>query len=240
MFCHHRVEFVKKTSEKAPFYTTGTIFAPFARKCRLRIKKQLTKPIFILKKIFILLTLFLPLIATAQESSVGLRLGDPLSLSYRTFLDDRISIEAMIGRGGLNGPQYYRRIFENNPPTPDSFYLGHSVTGNLALNFRGAIHEDLSDEIGITEGRLIGFLGAGIQMRTNTLDFSYSNATMPPVPLMERRTNFDLGPEAFGGGEYYFQDLPMSVFLEVGVFLELLDRFGHLRLQGAIGVRYLF
>jgi hypothetical protein len=58
--------------------------------------------------------------------------------------------------------------------------------------------------------------------------------------LEEQRTNVDFGPEAFIGAEYYFDDLPINIFAEAGFFLELLDRVGHVKGQGAIGIRYIF
>jgi hypothetical protein len=56
---------------------------------------------------------------------------------------------------------------------------------------------------------------------------------------IENRTNGDLGPEAFVGAEYYFDPVPFSVFVEAGVFTELIDR-AHFKGQGGIGIRYLF
>jgi hypothetical protein len=58
--------------------------------------------------------------------------------------------------------------------------------------------------------------------------------------LRDSKRNVDFGPEIFGGGEYYFDDFPISIFAEIGMFVEFLDRFGHLKLQGGLGVRYLF
>ncbi|WP_143959632.1 hypothetical protein [Litoribacter populi] len=192
-----------------------------------------------MKKLFLLAFLLLPGLAYSQEHQVGIRLGEPLSITYKTFIDDRISLEGMIGTAGANSPYYYRRAFNNNRPTGDAMYASHSTYGGFSLNARAAYHEDITNEFNITEGMLWAYGGVGAQLRSVQVDYLYG--TQPSHILQtENRTNIDFGPEAFVGSEYYFQDLPISVFVEAGLFLELIDRPGHLRLQGAIGARYIF
>lgn len=191
--------------------------------------------------ILILIT-FLPVLSFAQERGAGIRLGEPISLTYKDFIEDYLSYEIMLGSAGVNGSDYYRKDFENNPPSSNAFYQGHSAKKGVSLNFRVALHEDITDMFEITEGYLLGYGGAGIQIRTTNVDYSYFQNT-PGNPngslLSEERTNFDFGPEAFAGAEYYFDETPISVFVEVGMFLELIDRI-NVKGQGGIGVRYLF
>lgn len=178
--------------------------------------------------------------AQAQEDGVGLRLGEPLSVTYKKFLDEFFALELMIGSAGPNSQGYYQRAFERRPTVPNAFYGGHSHTGGFSINLRGMIHEDFTGDFGISEGVLLGYVGAGAQLRSIGVNYLYTDPSINPnIPLRDRRTNIDFGGEIFGGGEYYFDELPISVFAEVGLFLQVLDRFGHLRLQGAIGVRYL-
>ncbi|PRY88925.1 hypothetical protein CLW00_10345 [Mongoliibacter ruber] len=188
-----------------------------------------------------MMIVLIPVLTFAQESSVGLRLGEPLSITYKTFLDENFSVEGMIGRAGVNSAQYYRRSFENNRPSSNAFYAGHSTGNVFSINARIAYNEDFTDEFGITEGYLLGYAGVGGQIRSVRVNYAYTDSSISPTTVFgENRTNIDFGPEVFGGAEYYFDDLPINVFAEVGLFMELLDRFGHLRLQGAIGVRYIF
>jgi hypothetical protein len=191
---------------------------------------------------FLILGLFLPLIAHSQERGVGIRLGEPLSITYKDFVRDFISIEAMIGKAGANSSSYYQKNFDNNPPAQNAFYLGDRTQRGISLNLRAALHEDFTDEIGLETGYLLGYAGLGAQIRAVNVTYLYSiNAFMPGGPnLTETRTNVDLGPEIFAGGEYYFDELPISVFVEAGFFLEILDRVGHIKGQGGIGIRYLF
>ncbi|WP_075350603.1 hypothetical protein [Algoriphagus marinus] len=191
----------------------------------------------------ILAILFIPFFTFAQERSIGLRLGEPLSITYKDFISDYISYEFMLGSAGLNGNSYYQRDFENNPPSNNAFYVAHSSKKGISLNARMAYNEDFTETFGIEQGYLLAYGGAGIQLRTANITYTYATGivSQPGVPLLEeQRTNVDFGPEAFIGAEYYFDDLPINIFAEAGFFLELLDRVGHVKGQGAIGIRYIF
>jgi hypothetical protein len=148
----------------------------------------------------------------------------------------------MVGGGSVNSRNYYQRSFENNPPSSNAFYLNHTSSRGIALSFRMALHEDITDMFEITEGYLLGYAGVGAQLRTANITYSYFEQNDPgslQKTLTERRTNIDLGPEAFAGAEYYFDETPISIFAEVGMFLELIDRI-NFKGQGGIGIRYLF
>ncbi|TDQ14950.1 hypothetical protein DFQ04_2831 [Algoriphagus boseongensis] len=189
---------------------------------------------------FTLLILFLPFLGLAQERGAGVRLGEPFSLTYKDFLDDYLSFEVMVGSGGVNKGDYYRKSFENNPPSSNSFYLNHTADRGISLNFRMALHEDITDMFDIEQGYLLGYAGAGAQIRTTRVTYAYQPNPIQSGPFLEEeRTNFDFGPEVFGGAEYYFDETPISVFVEIGLFVELIDRI-NMRGQGGIGVRYLF
>jgi len=190
----------------------------------------------------IILFMFLPFLSQAQERSVGLRLGEPFAITYKDFLSDYISFEVMLGSGSVNGNSYYQRDFENNPPSSSAFYLSHGAKKGVSLHGRLAYNEDFTETFGIEQGYLLGYGGAGVQLRTTQVNYNYANGNpQSSVPILrEDRTNVDFGPEAFVGAEYYFDDLPLNVFVEAGLFLELLDRVGHMKGQGGLGIRYIF
>lgn len=192
---------------------------------------------------FLFVFLLIPMVGFSQERGAGIRLGEPFSLTYKDFLGDYLSFEIMVGAGSPNGRDYYQRSFENNPPSSNAFYLNHSAARGIALNGRMALHEDITDMFEISQGYLLGYVGAGAQLRTTNINYSYfrqGNQISPSqAPMSIKRTNVDFGPEAFAGAEYYFDETPISVFAEVGLFLELIDRV-NFKGQGGIGVRYLF
>ncbi len=190
----------------------------------------------------ITLLVLLPFISFAQERGVGIRLGEPLSITYKDFISEYISIEGMIGSAGINGASYYQRDFETNLPQSNAFYISHSAKKGVSFNVRSAYHEDITDVFGITEGYLLGYGGVGVQLRTTKVSYSYTDGQTGTGSAIrvENRTNVDFGPEVFVGAEYYFDDVPISIFGEAGFFLELIDRIGHMKAQGGVGVRYLF
>ncbi len=194
-------------------------------------------------KFRVLLLFFLvPAFGFAQERGIGLRIGEPISVTYKDFIEDHLSYEVMIGAAGVNGSDYYRKDFESNLPSSNAFYQGHSVSKGISINARMALNEDITDVFDIGQGYLLGYAGAGIQIRTTKVDYSYvqnPSGSGSQLLLHDNRTNFDLGPEAFGGAEYYFDNTPISVFAEVGLFLELIDRI-NVKGQGGVGIRYLF
>lgn len=195
-----------------------------------------------MKKFVLLFVLNTPLLAIAQEHHVGIRVGEPFSITYKTYLDKKYSVEAMVGRAGANSAQYYRRAFENNRPYSSAIYTSHASSDAFSLNLRGAYNEDISSEFNIVEGALFAYGGVGVQLRSVRLNYvyhtSYSNTDMEFRNI--DRTNVDFGPEGFVGSEYFFEELPISVFAELGLFLEIINRPGHIRLQGGLGVRYIF
>jgi hypothetical protein len=195
-----------------------------------------------LKYRILLLFVLLPTLGFAQERGVGIRIGEPLSFTYKDFIEDHLSYEIMLGFAGVNGSDYYRKDFESNPPSSNAFYQSHAAKRGVSLNARVALNEDITDVFDINQGYLLGYGGVGVQIRTTKVNYSYfqstSSSTTQPL-LREDRTNFDLGPEIFAGAEYYFDEVPISIFAEIGMYLELIDRI-NVKGQGGIGVRYLF
>ncbi|MDN3686634.1 hypothetical protein [Cyclobacterium jeungdonense] len=195
-----------------------------------------------MKHLFIALFMLLGFRGFAQEYEVGLRLGEPYGITFKTPIHQNYSAEVVIGRGSSNTIQYYRRSFENNRPVSSALYDGQQVSGAFSAQVRMAYEESLNGEFDITEGNLIGYAGAGAQLRSVSVTYFYHtpNSGEGAADFRESRSNVDIGPEGFIGSAYYFETLPLGVFAELGLFMEVLDRFGHLKVQGAIGGRYVF
>ncbi|WP_092177861.1 hypothetical protein [Cyclobacterium xiamenense] len=195
-----------------------------------------------MKYLLVCLIAFTGFSAFAQEYELGLRLGEPYGITFKTALFDDYSLEAIIGRGSPNSGSYYRRSFENNPPLSSAIYEGQQVAGAFSAQARMAYEQSLNAEFDIAEGNLVGYAGAGVQVRSTTVTYFYRTpaAGEAGASRSESRRNADVGPEGFIGSAYYFEDVPLGIFAELGLFMELLDRFGHLKVQGAIGARYAF
>lgn len=191
---------------------------------------------------FLILLFLFSSLSYAQESGIGIRFGEPISFTYKDFWKDFISIEMMIGRAGTNNSSYYQKNFDSNPPSQNALYLGERTNPGISINLRSAIHRDVTDQFDIETGYLLGYVGLGAQIRAIQVTYLYSINFITPGGgfLSDTSINLDLGPEFFVGSEYYFNNLPISVFAEAGIFLEILDRGGHTKGQGGIGIRYLF
>ncbi len=189
------------------------------------------------------LLLLLPILGQAQERGLGLRFGDPFSIAYKDFFREYLSYEILVGSGSINSDKYFQRSFDLRPPSSDARVVSLTGTRGVALSFRLAAHTDMTDAFELEEGYLLGYAGLGAQFRTTQVNYKYTTISDSIDYLkalqIENRTNGDLGPEAFVGAEYYFDPVPFSVFVEAGVFTELIDR-AHLKGQGGIGIRYLF
>lgn len=196
-----------------------------------------------MKKLLLALLLLLPGLGIAQERGIGVRLGDPFSISYKDFVKDYLSYEIMVGSGSINAESYFIESFARRPPSPSAIATSVAATKGISLGFRMATHTDITDYFELEEGTLLGYFGLGAQLRTTQVSYVYgafANTMNPPTALKtETRTNGDFGPEFFVGADYYFDSAPFAVFAETGLFLELIDR-RHLKGQGGIGIRYLF
>ena len=196
-----------------------------------------------MKKQLLVLLLLLPILGNAQERGIGIRLGDPFSLTYKDFVRDYISYELSLGSGSINTENYFKKSFARRPPSPSALLASVSAAKGISLAFRMAAHTDITDSFELEEGTLLGYVGLGAQLRTTQVSYLYGaidNTMNPPKPFeTDTRTNGDFGPEFFIGADYYFDSIPFAVFVETGIFFELIDR-AHLKGQGGLGIRYLF
>jgi hypothetical protein len=206
-------------------------------------KWQRFNSVFAMRLLVTALLLLLPILGQAQERGLGLRFGDPFFISYKDVVKDYLTYEILVGSGSINKDAYYQKSFARRPPSSDTRVVSRTGTRGVALSFRMALHTDLTEAFELEEGYLLGYAGLGAQFRTTQVNYKYTTISDSVDFLkalqLENRTNGDLGPEAFVGAEYYFDPVPLSVFVEAGVFTELIDR-AHLKGQGGIGIRYLF
>lgn len=194
-----------------------------------------------MRYLFIVVLMLVCFRGLAQEYEAGLRLGEPYGFTLKTPINQSYSAEVIIGRGSPNSTQYYSRAFDNNRPVSSAIYDGQQVSGAFSAQVRMAYEESLNGEFDISEGNLVGYAGAGIQLRSVAVTYFYHtpNAGEAGAGRRESRSNVDIGPEGFIGFSYYFENLPLGVFAELGLFMEVMNRLGHFKVQGAIGARYL-
>lgn len=181
---------------------------------------------------------FLSSVAWAQHQGIGIRLGDPTGITYKNyFSNSRHAFEVGLGSVAPEwGHSYYKNSFHNHSKYSQDRYLSHNLVRVMYLQGRYLIHTPLRiDEI---EGSFDWYWGVGGLLKLAKVDYRYEESGT----LLQRResiTDVDFGPEVPLGLEYTFEDVPVTLFGEVSMFVELTDQPG-VQLKGAFGIRYNF
>jgi hypothetical protein len=192
--------------------------------------------------------LFLVLILTltaqwafAQSRSIGLRLGDPAGITYKKYLDFYKSKAVEFTLGGAS-PEWHKRYYLNTFEELSKYsgygYQSHSIESTIYLQARYLFHYDIP--MTGAEGKLDWYWGAGGMLKVAKIRYRYRSEDASPPNQVDIHTDVDLGPEGILGLEYTFQDIPLVVFGEGSMLIELADRPFTWRPFGALGLRYLF
>lgn len=175
---------------------------------------------------------------------IGVKLGDPFAVTYKFYPNKHWAFAVDAGRAasGLYN-RYYRDLFQGY--LPDSLegvesirYLAHTVKRDLFLEAK-FLYQWNADKI--SEG-LQFYVGAGWQWRGTTLEYDYLYENGPFESrfgkFTERRSTY--GPVVLTGFEYSYFTIPISAFIEVEWYTDVLLDPGYQRFQGGIGLRYVF
>ncbi len=198
----------------------------------------MTKKILLAGLLMITGLLFFTTTVQAQNynQGIGIRIGDPLGITYKAYLQRRSAIELILGSVSRNNhSSYYRDSFKKLNKYDDFLYNSHNVNFTMVLMGRYLKHESFPAHV---EGRLDWFYGGGVQLRIAKLEYQYFD-TQNRI-FTDDHTNVDFGPEGIIGMEYEFADIPMVAFGEVSLLMELVDRPFHFAVFGAFGLRYAF
>lgn len=175
-------------------------------------------------------------IAQKFDQGIGLRIGDPLGITYKSYFDGKSALELTLGTtSGNRHGNYFQRSFTNKNKYDGFNYVNHSVDYTVAMQGRLLWHETFPANV---EGRLDWFWGLGAQLRIAEVTYSYFDANN--ILRTDNAGNFDLGPEGILGMEYELLDFPIVTYCELSLFGELVDNPFRFRIFGAVGVRYAF
>ena len=168
---------------------------------------------------------------------IGIRLGDPSGISVKRFLGDK-ALELNIGQTAFWGYDY-RDEFNRFDNFSDYDFQGHNLRSAISIQLHYNTYADLNLE-GV-EG-LKWYWGIGAQARTLSIEYSYRyrNAFDNWVYEVESINDLDVGVDGVLGLDYTFKNAPVSIFVDVNLFAEILDRFFVLRWQSGLGARYNF
>ncbi len=169
-----------------------------------------------LSTLFLLICLMIPFVGFSQQKNmaIGLRFGEPTAFNFRKYLNGgKNSLDISLG---VNGYAYNRNR---------KYYDGEYRSGTVLM-----VHYLWNQKIAGVEG-LHWYAGGGIQFGSRR--YRKDNN--------QRDENaFNLGLSGAIGIEYYIPTTPLSAFLELGPYLELVPSPGWLGIDGGLGVRFNF
>jgi hypothetical protein len=188
---------------------------------------------------FIVVLLACSTLSNAQKHALGLRLGDPMGITYKNYLDKTHSVEAILGSASPDWHWgYYQRSFDNYSQYDNDRYISHRVLNTLYLQARYLVNYNI--QIDGMVGKLDWYWGLGALLKSANVRYTFQDLSGTQPVRTDTKYNIDLGPEGIIGLEYKFEDIPVSVFGETSLLIELLDRPGAVRVFGGGGVRYNF
>jgi hypothetical protein len=177
----------------------------------------------------------------AQDRGIGIRIGAPMGITYKKYLPRNKAVEFGLGtltNGWYNN--YYHRSFRDFDRFEGYEYIDHRVRSAVYLQGRYLLQNDIQIE-GMM-GKLEWYWGVGAVAKFASVEYRYRPTGTPgaSAALYDTRADFDFGPEGIIGMEYTFEDVPLTIFGEFSLMVEIVDRPGIPRGLSGVGVRYNF
>ena len=172
---------------------------------------------------------------------LGVKFGDPFALTYKYYPNKHFAIAADFGRSasGLYST-YYRELFDLEIPDPGDTlsYYSHKVKADWVGEVKLLYHMDGEK---ISPGLQI-YVGVGWEMRSTTIQYDYMAQTTPDETKFfdSDVKRFTQGIEAVVGIEYSYFKLPISAFMEMEYYVDVMKDPGWRKVQGGVGLRYIF
>lgn len=175
---------------------------------------------------------------------IGFKVGDPFSFSYKLYPTKHFSFVADIGKpsSGL-----YSRLFRQEfalkagefaPGQQNPEYLSHKVKYDIVVDIKGLYQHDADK---LAKGLQL-YTGIGWEIRKTNIEYDYFFETGINENDIARYTNKRLtqGCQGVLGIEYAYFQLPISAYMEMEYYVDVIQQPGWTHLQGGIGLRYVF
>jgi hypothetical protein len=156
--------------------------------------------------------------AQYQNWAVGFRVGEPSGVNVRKYFGTNHAFDVNIGTyGGLygNGRAYRAGRYKSVGLAIQGHYLWHTELFNRP--------------------EFMGYYGFGGQI--NVRNYFPDNLANQPVNNVSETS---LGGSGVAGVEYFVPSKAYSVFLETGLYLELLPVPFYVNIQSGLGLRFNF
>lgn len=185
----------------------------------------------------------------AQNFGIGVRFGDPSGITVKKYFA-KSALELSVGRTyWLYHRGWYDRRFvawydEQKFGYKEFQYIGYSASPPIGVQLHYLIRKPISSVGEETTSGLEWYFGFGGQVRYQTFffDYRYKLEGSPDwfYATGGRVTDLDIGPDGVIGLEYIFHEVPLAVFLDATLFMEIVDAPFIFWFQGGIGGRYNF
>lgn len=175
---------------------------------------------------------------------VGFKVGDPFSFSYKLYPNKHFSF--VIDFGKPSSGLYSRMFREEFALKADKFvpdqeaaeYFAHKVKSDMVADVKGLYQHDADK---LANGLQL-YTGIGWEIRKTTIDYDYLFETGMNENESAMYTNKRItqGVQAVLGIEYAYFQLPLSAYIEMEYYVDVVQQPGWTHLQGGIGLRYVF
>jgi len=178
---------------------------------------------------------------------IGLKLGDPLAITYKYYPSKRFAIAADIGKtaSGLYNGYYRKKLdeyqdYDTLSGDASITYLSHKVKADFIGEIKLLYQFDAKN---ISPGMQV-YVGAGWEWKYTKIEYTYlyngtngNNENLPGTFNITRQTQ---GPQVVVGIEYSYFKLPISAFIELEYFADIQADPGWRTIEGGVGLRYIF
>lgn len=173
---------------------------------------------------------------------LGIKLGDPFAVTYKYYPNKHIGIVADFGKSasGLYS-RYYSEVFEEYtqqdtvPPTDRVDYYSHKVNSDWVGEIKVLYHINAEK---ISPGLQV-YTGLGWELRSLDITYNYQVLSEGKILAIDRN-RFTQGIEGVLGIEYSYFKLPISAFMELEYYVDVHKDPGWRKVQGGVGLRYIF
>jgi hypothetical protein len=168
---------------------------------------------------------------------IGIKVGDPFALTYKYYFSKHFAMATDIGHSasGLYSKYYSEIFYEFQPETSD--YYSHNVKADWVGEAK-VLYQIGIDEI--SPGLQL-YVGVGWEVRNLKIQYDYF-ATDDGLSknFQDEYTRLTQGAQGVFGIEYSYFKLPISAFMELEYYYDLVKDPGYTKIQGGVGLRYVF
>lgn len=179
---------------------------------------------------------------------IGLKLGDPFALTFKYYPHKNLAFVADVGKpaSALYNP-FFRDRFSSivvtdtfTLPQASLLYLTHKVKMDIVVDAR-VLYQFSANRI--SQGLQL-YIGGGWEYRTTRIEYDYlynTGETASPDEFGRFSYNrISMGPQVTFGFEYSYFEMPISAFMELEYYYDVVSDSGWTRFQGGVGLRYVF